>query len=316
MKKNKIILIVILAVLVIGGIVTAAILLNRSEPEVVAEATPAPKKKKVTAPLNIIPVEQRPVMALRPFVSNGKNLAIEVANLPLPAESAEYEIEYTIGSATAKTAAGRDTKVPDNEASEGVQGFIGELDIASLPAQTEKMLGSCSAGGACIYHAGITDGKVTLRFAASPNYALQSSFTYFEKDKVVNETLDGKFNFSGNILAKETDFLVVEMMGLPAGLPSAVMTTLGGDKGDEIKASAYGIYFSGTAPSGEVSVTFVDAPRDTKIAAYANGKWEILNAQATETGLTAVAPLAEIYALIDGAAIDGAAGEPAEITIQ
>ena len=300
MKKSQIILIVVIALLVIGG-VSAFVVLSNSSKTVAEkeEVTPAPKKKRVAAPLNVIPLEQRPVMALRPFISNGKNLEIELESLPLPADSAEYEIEYTIGSATAKTAAGRDTKVPDNEASEGLQGFIGELDLSSFPAKTEKMLGSCSAGGACIYHAGITEGKISLRFAAKESYALQSVFTYFEEGAQSNPSIDGKFTLAGSGLTKTTDFLIVEMMGLPAGLPGKIVLAGHESEANWQQARAYGVYFSKSmAASTEVTATFADAPAGSQIAAYSAGEWTLLESKVSGKELSATGTLAEIYALI------------------
>jgi hypothetical protein len=302
-QKQLLIIGVIVGVVIVGVVIAVVVrqLGKGKQVEVATEETAPVKKKKVTAPLNIIGLAERPVMKLEPFAKNGKNLRITVENLPKEATEGEYEIEYTIGSATAKTATGRDTKVPENEATEGVQGFIGELEVSKLPAVTEKMLGSCSAGGACIYHAGVTEGKVTLRFAGPENYALQSWFTYFEKGKETVATVDGAFAATAKELAKASDFLIVEEMGLPTGLPGAVveMADQGGTAG-AVKARAYGVYFSAPVTVSEATVTFKDVGEATGVASWDGKTWTLLEGAKVAGGEVTVSTkgLAEIYALV------------------
>ncbi|MDR0463038.1 MAG: hypothetical protein LBG64_02360 [Pseudomonadales bacterium] len=300
-KQKKIIAIVAAVTAVVIGIIIAVVMVNRGAEEIVeVEATPEPARRRVRTPFNIVDIDQRPVVRLEPFMGNGRNLRVVLENLPLGADEAEYEIEYTITGASARTAGGATTRVPENEATEGLQGFIGELDVTSFPSITEKMLGSCSAGGACVHHNGITQGKVSLMFYGDENYAVQSVFTYFEEGDIENTTIDGMFTIAAAGLANAQEFLVMELMGLPAGLPGIVVTRDDDVNANATKAIAYGVWFNSRPTAIDVvTVTFEDIGDATGLAIWDGEEWTVVeDVEINGNTLTAEVPLAEMFVLI------------------
>ena len=204
MKKKGAIIggIVLLLVLIIGGIVAALTLNNGSK---TAAPTPTPAKRRVVEPTNIIPVDQRPVVYIIPK-ADGRNLTLRVESVKKAATSAEYELEYQAG--------------------ELLQGVNGALDLATLPAETTQLMGSCSAGGKCSYHENVKGGSLLLRFIGAENYALKQDWKYI--DNLAKETAisskDAKFQLDSQILAKVRYMVIYNSPGFPEGVSGIVVS--------------------------------------------------------------------------------------------
>ena len=121
--------------------------------------TDQPKKKKISEPVNVIAVDQRPYLQILP-VADGRNLDLRIVSLQKPATSLEYELEYQAGSL--------------------LQGAFGQIDLNSLPTSKRILLGSCSAGGACTYHQDIKGGTLVGKFIGAENYSLKQDWRYFD----------------------------------------------------------------------------------------------------------------------------------------
>ena len=242
-----------------------------TEPETATDE-PAPRKNRLSAPINVIPLEQRPVVHLRPFSqSGGRFVSIEIQTLPLAATSAEYENVYNIIGASAVDKNGAATKVPDNEPQTGLDAFIGTLDVGSLPTSSENRFGSCSAGGACTNQEFDT-GTLTITFDAAEKYAVSSDWTYFRAGKSESITNDGDFTLSSDALAKTADYLILGAMGLPEGVPGEVAITPDGGRDNGIRPIAYQIHFTKAPTNVTGTVTFKSTVGE-RVAVYDGKSW-------------------------------------------
>lgn len=267
-QKKLLVIIGIALVLLIAAIVIVKIKGQKTEEEV---ATTATAKKRLNAPINVLALDKRPVVALQPYSKNGgRFVSIVVSQLREAAYEAEYEISYDVIGASAVSASGAKIAVPDSESQEGTQGFMGTLDISNLPTSTsDNRFGTCSAGGACINN-NVSGGTLTLNFSGEQKFAVMSNWTYFETGSAESKTNDEVFTLQADGLAKAKDYLIMEAMGVPDGVPGTIATKPDGGKDNGTKPVAYQINFT-TAPSvDEAKVSF--AGYEGKTVAVWNGK--------------------------------------------
>lgn len=193
MKRTP--LIIGLIVIVLGALAGGWWYMRKSK----TAAAPAQteKKKKVSEPINVITVTERPFVNILP-TADGKNILIRVEALKKPATEAEYELEYQAGSL--------------------LQGAFGNIKLDKVPSETRVLLGSCSAGGACSYHTDVQGGTLLMRYSGPENYALKTEWKYIEnktKETAVSSK-DGKFQVSGSELAKQKLMVITNSPGYPA----------------------------------------------------------------------------------------------------
>lgn len=275
-KQQKIgLIVVVMIVLAIVGFLIIKNMNAKKTAETGTEQTVV-KKKKISAPINVVALSERPIVALKPYTENsGRFVSIEVSQLRKQATAAEYEIVYNVIGASAVSASGAKIKVPNSEEQEGQQGFMGELDLTSLPTKTENRFGTCSAGGACI-NSSVSGGSLTLTFDGTEKYAVMNDWTYFETGKEENLTDDGLFKLAAAGLVKEKDYLIAGAIGLPENLPAEVVMISDGGKDNGTKALAYQINFTSVPKINEAIINF---PKNTngKVAVWDTTKWTIYN---------------------------------------
>lgn len=196
MKNKKIVpILVVISLILLGG----GLLLLRSSGANPAQETESKKKKTVLEPKNIIDVAMRPYVKLSP-VSGGHHLNLEIIEVKKDATEVEYELEYQSGTL--------------------LQGFQEVLQLDSLPASTQKLLGSQSAGGAITYHEDIKGGSLQLRFIGPENYVLKQDWKYFENTDKGSDfsSKDAKFQIESEDLAINRLLLIYNTPGVPTGL--------------------------------------------------------------------------------------------------
>ncbi len=273
MKNKQIIIIasVLIGILVVGG---GFWWWNRSQKPKVEEpvAQEIKKKKKISAPQNVIELAKRPVVTLQPFTKDGgRFVSIVVSQVREPATLAEYEIVYNVIGASAVSATGAKIKVPDSEAQEGLQGFGGELNLSQLPTKTENRFGTCSAGGACVNNS-VSGGTLTLNFDSEPKYGVTTNWTYFETGKAISSTEDGKFTMSAPELAKANDYLIMQAIGLPEGLPGEAVMVADGGQDNGIVPLAWQINFT-KEPTIKEATLKIETTEGTKVAVWDGKQW-------------------------------------------
>lgn len=201
--KKKLPFIIVAVLLVIGGGIFAFSKM-KSKPTAAEETT---TKKRIEEPTNIIPVADRPYIKVIPH-RDGHKVSLKIVAVKKDATSVEYELEYQAGSL--------------------LQGAFGQLDLDSLPAQKEILLGSCSAGGACTYHEDVRGGTLLTRFNGSQSYALKSRWKYIINS--TNETAfssqDAKFQIESTDLAKQSYIVIFNTAGYPEGLKTEPVSEL------------------------------------------------------------------------------------------
>ncbi|NCN82912.1 MAG: hypothetical protein GW947_02995 [Candidatus Pacebacteria bacterium] len=190
--KKPIIVGVGVVILIIGAIVFWK-MRPSSEPEkVVAE------KKRIVQPVNIIPQEERPYIAISPQ-ADGRNIVISINSVQKEAIEVEYELEYQAGTL--------------------LQGAFGSFQLTTIPATEKILLGSCSAGGACTYHEDVRGGSLTSTFGGPEDYSLKTDWKYIDnKAKEASfSSKDGKFQIEAKTLASTRYIIIGNASGIPKG---------------------------------------------------------------------------------------------------
>lgn len=230
-------------------------------------ATPANTKKKISQPVNIIEIADRPYVSLQPL-SDGHNVTIYVNEVKKPATSVEYELEYQSGSL--------------------LQGAFGKVVTTSLPASAKILLGSCSAGGACTFHEDVQGGTVLLKFDGDAPYALKQEWRYIKMSKGEDSiaSRDAKLQISGAGLTKVGYFIVYATPGFPNGLkgtPASEIYTIG----------------SSDKVSGNVKVNLRANEEGTlKLMGYLAGKWQELKATQDGKTLSYDGPIMDVFVAV------------------
>lgn len=227
----------------------------------------APQKRRVSEPVNVLPVAERPYVVLAPQ-ADGRNIVLHIESLKKPAESAEYEIEYQAGSI--------------------LQGAFGAIQLGTLPSETKVLLGSCSAGGACTYHQDVKGGTVLLRFSGESNYALKSEWRYFE-NKAKETSLaskDAKFQLASDELKKVPYAIVYNSPGFPGELPGTLVS------------DPYSLSIVGTI-TGQVEITMrATEEGQLEIVGWDGQKWQSFPTTTDGKTAAAKAPVLSMYAVI------------------
>lgn len=268
MKKNnqKIFLavgVISLVVLAAGGYAVKSMFFGGDE---TAQAE-SKKKKKVLEPVNVIPVEERPYISIRPE-GDGRNLTVMVNEVKKKATEVDYELEYSTGNLK--------------------QGVFGNMKLDKLPAENRQLMGSCSAGGACTYHKDVTGGTLITRFSGTENYAIQSEFKYIEnKDKEdAFSSTDAKFQIKGAELAKLAYAIIMNNSGYPEGLKGT------------LNSDTYSFQTS-SALSSELELTMRgNEEGELKIMGYDGTKWVEFKGTVDGKSITAKVKPMKLYVVV------------------
>lgn len=264
--KKKLLIIVPLALLLLGGI---ALAINKNKQT--SEEAPVVVKKKVQSPVNVIPVAERPYLRLEPSV-DGRHISINVLEIKKPAAELEYEMEYQTGSM--------------------LQGFGGLISLAKLPATEKKLFGSQSAGGAITYHEDIKGGNLLAQFGGSEAYAVKSAWRYFEnaKEKMTKfSSQDNKFSIEAKALSSSSNYLVIyNSPGYPGEIEGELISDPYVVSAERSLASA----------SNEFAVSFRSSDQTAKIMAYDGSKWQEMETTAADGMISTSGPFMEVYLLV------------------
>jgi len=267
MQKQKTLIIgaiVAVVVLILAGVGIYAFTKQKAQP---AEQTQTTEKKKKVSQFNVSPVAERPYILIRP--DGGRNLKLDIMELKKPAETVEYELEYQAG--------------------ELLQGAFGEIQLGTVPASADILLGSCSAGGACTYHQNVQGGTLVTRFAGTNEYALKNDWRYIEntkKEKTAGSK-DAKFQIESADLAKQAILIIINSPGYPGTLPGTPISDI------------YALTSSGTL-TGNVTVT-IRATEDAagaKLAVWDGSSWTTVEGTAEDKSLTAQTKFGQAYVVI------------------
>lgn len=266
--KKKTALIIGAALLVIAVTGTVIIKQNK-QTQTGPEPTPVPKKR-ITEPVNQIPVSERPYLQIAPY-ADGHNIAIIVNHLNKPATEMEYELEYQAGSL--------------------LQGVFGQVDLNSqLPITEKKLLGSCSAGGACTYHEDVKGGTLLTRFTGGEErYVLKSDWRYIINSARETEfsSRDGKFQLTSDDLATESYLVIFNSPGIPEGLEG------------ELVSEPYALSVVGQlSGKGEVTIRAAETGDNLRIAGYDGESWTEFDSEADGKMVTAKIDLVNLLVVV------------------
>lgn len=261
-KKNLIILISVVLVLT-GGLFFWLRSRRQGEPEVQEGDR---QQNRITEPVNVIPVSQRPYMLISPR-ANGRYIDIIVKSLVKPAQEMEYELEYQSGSL--------------------LQGSFGSVEIDDLPVEHEILLGSCSAGGSCTYHEDIKGGTLLMRFSGEENYVLKSDWRYIDNStgEASIGSRDAKFQLESEDLAAVRYLIVFNSPGAPEGLEA------------ELKSDIYAVAgSSNTEGTGDLTIRANEEAENLTIYGYNGQEWQEFETEVEGKMARAEVELVEAYA--------------------
>lgn len=269
LKNKKFIIPLAIILVLIGGI--GAVILNRRDQ---GESTPTQEqeRRRITDPVNVIPIAQRPYVAITPR-ADGRHLDINIIHLNKPATEVDYELEYQSGSM--------------------LQGAMGLIQLNSLPVSEEIFLGSCSAGGACTYHENITGGNLLLRFSGGQeSYAVKTDWRYFDNASRENAVAsrDAKFQLEADVLASHRFLVVFNSYGIPEGLQEDVIA-------DHFALRSSGNLQASQALGSLLIRTNEESPTAT-IVGYDGSQWHEFETTVEGREVSAQVQLMELYTAI------------------
>ena len=254
----------VVAVLAITLVVVGVVISRGGNVE---EQVETPERRQVSQPVNVIPVEQRPYIQIIPK-ADGRNLTIRVNDLKKEAQSIEYELEYQAGTL--------------------LQGAFGSLSVDSFPSETEILLGSCSAGGACTYHEDVRGGKLTTKYQGDDPYALRSDWRYIDnsaRETQVSST-DAMFQLESSNLSGLRYIVIFNTAGYPESPDGEIVSEL-----YSLTASSP---ISGT---GQLTIR-ASEEGDLVIAGWNGTEWVEFDSELDGRMVEAEVDLLELYAAI------------------
>jgi hypothetical protein len=265
--KDKKKLIIIIAVIVALALIGTVILIKSAKNDQVVEDT-GPIKKRISKPVNLIPVSERPYMKLTPDPT-GHYITIAIIDLKKDATKVLYEMEYMTGSM--------------------LQGFQGNMDIAQIPTEDKKLFGSKSAGGAVTYHQDISGGNLVTEFVGgAEDYALKSDWKYFTNSKSETDfsSKDAKFQISSENLAKHSYVVIFNSSGYPKGIENVV-------------SDPYSITTSKSSMDGKATLIMrANEEGELMIAGYDGEEWHEFKGELDGKMITADVDLMELYVVV------------------
>ncbi len=267
--SKKLIVPIVVVLLVLGGGIFGVIQIQKWLKPSSDKTT---QKNKVAEEVNVIPLADRPYVQIAPL-ADGHNVILIVKSLGKTAQNAEYELEYQSGTL--------------------LQGAFGSIELGTIPAQEQVLLGSCSAGGKCSYHEDVQGGKLLLRFMDKDSkYVLRTDWRYRSNVNLEPQmgSKDAKFKITGDALASQKYLVVYNSPGYPEGLTG------------EVVSDVYSLAVSGTLKgTGDVSVRVPTALDTDKLAlmGYTGSEWKKLPSVVTDkTVIGANVELMELYTVV------------------
>lgn len=227
------------------------------------------QKNKVAEEVNVIALDQRPYAQIAP-VADGHNVTLIVKTLKKAAQTVEYELEYQSGTL--------------------LQGAFGLIELGSIPAQEQVLLGSCSAGGKCSFHEDVTGGKLLLRFEGEEKYVLRTEWRYIDNKDKSNQAAskDSKFQLESDSLENQRYIVVYNTPGYPDNLEGSVAS------------DPYALAVSSTLKGkGTLTLRAHEDLTDTaRVMGYDGSAWHEFTGMIDGKAITAEVDLMELYVVV------------------
>lgn len=267
MKLPKSTLIIILAT----GLVIAGFLFIKHRSTNSSSSNQVPTKAP-PAPVNLIPISQRPYVTLKPL-SSRNDLQLTIQNLIKDAKSVEVALEYD-----------RNKGVMD--------AVLKQFTFTSFPFQDKLFLGSKSAGGHITYHDDVVGGSLTLTFeGGSERYALKVPWRYLDTASKYSElsTQDGKFQVQFTTPWQTPKYVVMQSPGLPANISGSVL------------AGPYLFRGVGELPQTTLNLTIrlPEAAASARLYGWDGSAYQPLDSKLANKTLTATVQSFETYLVTD-----------------
>jgi hypothetical protein len=237
--------------LIIGGIVLAIIagvgIMLVVKPGPKPPATPQALPTKAPAPVNQIPVSERPYVTLQPLTARNE-LQIVIYDVKKEASTVEVVLEYD-----------RNKGVLDS--------VLKQFNVTKIPLTEKLFLGSKSAGGHVTYHDDVIGGKLTLTFEQDKErYALEVPWRYADTARNYREfgTTDGRFQITFDKIWNTSKILAMQSPGLPLPVEN------------ELLAGPYVIRGVGPLPAtdAQVKIRLIDTADSVSVFGFDGDVWQ------------------------------------------
>ena len=242
MKKTPLVLLVLFSVFVLGGCGP-----KKASPPSGGEPTATP-----TRPVSET-VKEAPLVSLVP-TADGHWVNLEVSSIAEKFTAIDYELIY----------------FADVEGSKIERGVTGGkmIDLNGASSFSKKVLfgsASCTTGTCKYkYDENVTEGTLTLKLGTSTGRETFSSIFRIQKGSEGGEGLstgDGVFSFVSSALPKNSRYLTISTIGLPAELPSGLVA----------KSLPYSIY---PKPGVKGTVSFESSEEGVGVYLWSGFSWE------------------------------------------
>jgi hypothetical protein len=256
--------IIILIILLLGG---GAFFFITRDKKTEEESTVT--KKKISQPVNVIDVADRPYMILTPS-ADGHYITIGVEELKMEADELNYEMEYQTGSM--------------------LQGFQGLISLNTLPTSEKKLFGSQSAGGAITYHEDIKGGNLLAEYDGKEDYAVKSAWRYFtnSEDETSFSSQDTKFTITNASLANYSYVVIYNSPGYPGELKSELLSDPYVVRAEKSLKSI----------SSNFEVMIKSSDENAIIMGYDGEEWQKMETEIADGMATASGPFMDAYILV------------------
>lgn len=252
-------------ILVILVVMARLWLFGRNQPTDKQAATPT---KAPPAPVNQIPLNDRPYVILEPLAARNE-LKLTIFEPKIKAKTVEIALEYD-----------RNKGVLDS--------VLKQFKLTNFPYQDTLFLGSKSAGGHITYHDDVIGGKYTLTFdGGDKRYALENPWRYDDTQKSYSEisTADGKFQVVFEKPFATPKVIIMQSPGLPLSLAG------------EVVAGPYLFRGVGALPKGNlaVKIRLSDDLPGAKLFGWDGAAWQTIPTTLDGKTLSASTLIYEAY---------------------
>lgn len=234
MKKNLLITIIVLAVVLLG---IGGFFVWRGKRVSQPTLTPEPEGVLIETPL-----EERPYVTLTPR-TDGREFTLDISRIK-NAETIEYELVYLTRGLS--------------------RGVIGSVDLkeGETVISRKLLLGTCSRG-VCKYDEDVTEGTLTLRFRGPDGVRKFVSDFHLQQGGKELTSIDGNFKLEGK-LSSGTFYLIMSTVGLPGEFEDEVVR---GSYGVFTVGS-------NSIKNGKVTLTLSEEEPSAKLYAWTGRGWQ------------------------------------------
>lgn len=268
---------IILSIVFCSFFLSGCILQKKSTEQPSPAINPIPTTVVPTKPIEES-IKERPFVSLTP-IKDGHWVSLKISQIRSEITGIEYDLVYLADMEGNRIERGVSTGGKPVELN-GQKEFVKEILFGSASCTT----GVCKYK----YDENVNEGTLTLTLIGNGIKEKYESVYRIQKGKDGKEGLttgDGIFKFSSDKLPASSLYLTISSIGIPSPLPEGLVA----------KSIPYGIF---NAPNVKGEVYFKSSEKEAKIYFLNGSNWQELETTAGDGILSASAPKAGIFILV------------------